>query len=53
MSTVTFSTNCNRFVKTGFRSQIAVQPDFNRFNRNQNQKNTNNAGWKYRNKEIT
>jgi hypothetical protein len=36
--------NCNRFVNTGFRSQTAVQPDFNRFNINQNQKNTNNAG---------
>jgi hypothetical protein len=36
--------NCNRFVNTGFRSQTAVQPDFNRFNINQNQKNTNNDG---------
>ena len=38
--------NCNRFVNTGFRSQTAVQPDFNRFITNQNQKNTNDAGWK-------
>ena len=29
--------NCNRFVNTGFRSQTAVQPDFNRSNINQNQ----------------
>ena len=42
--------NCNRFVNTGFRSQTAVQPDFNRVSTNQNQRNTNNAGWKYRNK---
>jgi len=41
--------NCNRFY-TLFRSHTAVQPDFDRFSTNQNQKNTNNAGWKYRNK---
>jgi hypothetical protein len=28
--------NYNRFVNTGFRSQIAVQPDFDRFSTNQN-----------------
>jgi hypothetical protein len=42
--------NCNRFVNTGYRSQTAVQPDFNRVSTNQNRRNTNNAGWKYRNK---
>ena len=42
--------NCNRFVNTGFRSQTTVQPDLNRFSTNQNQNNTNNAGWKYQNK---
>ena len=44
------SLNCNRFVITGYRSQTAVQSDFNRLSTNQNQKNTTNAGWKYRSK---
>lgn len=39
-------------VNTGFRSKTAIQPEVYRFSAIKNQKNTNNSGWKFREKKI-
>lgn len=39
-------------VNTGFRSKTAIHPEVYRFSAIKNQKNTNNSGWKFREKKL-